>query len=364
MDDGNIEYQIGMDEMAIEQMFVSIDELDMLEELSMESKTSTGMFDISLEAMGSDKFLHNIQKGRTKFYGDFIKTNTRMYANLTAWLRKEEIKKTHTLASLQASKGADKKELGKVVAKKMNGKNINIISLLNGIDPKQVKLAKIRFDNLKSRVKDNTMFINKISKMIQKGSGFNLLLDDKLEPSDLVSLIKEQYDSEPDLSPSVNSIRLFGVQRRFKTDKRQILVDMMKQEGAKTILLDWSGSTMKYLLITGTELKVIYKKLKLTNGDYTSFYQRNDDIIKKTISDNSGTDHLIEQMRIQLNTYQLINNSLLKLYMPSEKTYDELKYIRRFHMNLVRVMHLRLMDIVSSYRVIYSIANIIDKELT
>lgn len=365
--DNNIEdiiIEIGLDEASIESMFEDIDELDRLEELSMEKGSSDGIMDISLEAMGTDKFLNNLQKARRKFYGDFIKTNSRLYSNLSSWLRAEEIKEPSILAALSAAKKVGKKELGEVVASKMNGRYPNIISLINGVDPKQIKLAKSRFDDLRSRVKSNSMFIQKITVMIQKGSGFNALLDEKLKPIHLSNLIKEQYEDEPNLSASVNSIKLFGVRRVFKTDKKQILTDMMNAAGAKTVLLDWSGSTMKYLLINKEEMKVIYKKMKLTNTDYTSFYNRYKDTIKKTISDNAGADHLVEQMTKQLDAYNQVAASLTKLYMTRNKTYDELKYIRRYHMNLVRIIHFRLMDIVSTYKMIYAIGNVVTKEMS
>ena len=355
-----LEYEIGLLSASTEKLFRDIDELDATEDYGLTNQTEPlEVFGASVEELTSDKFIRNLQRGRENWYGDFISNRTRLYHANTMWLQAIEKDQTKLSASLAKAKSMDSKVLGKLISDKMDGRFIAAMSLMNGSDLKQIKHAKRRYSKLKDEIKKGRDFIRGMSKFADKEFGFNDLLDDKLEPVDVIEFIRDYYSDSPDVTASISSIRIYGVKRRFKTDKRQIMLETINEPSAKTVLLSWSGSAVTFMtLMDKGETRIWNKSLVHPDAHYDDFYKRYSHVVEKHISDTTAIANLIDEMNESMIIFNKINDSLSKLYMPSKKTFDELKFIRRFHMNITKILAFRIDDLMTSYRISHSIAKI------
>jgi len=356
-----LEYEMGIMNVSTEKLFGDIDELDATEDYGMANQAeSLEVLGASVEELTSDKFIRNLQRSRENWYGDFITNRTKLYHANVMWLQALERDQTKLSASLAKAKSMDSKALGKLIADKMDGRFEAAMSLMNGSDIKQIKHAKLRYTKLKDEIKKGRDFIRGMSKFADKEFGFNDLIDNKLEPADVIKFIRDAYSDSPDVAASMSSIRIYGVKRRFKTDKRQIMLDTINEPSAKTVLLSWSGSAVTFMtLMGGGETRIWNKPLAHPDAHYDDFYKRYSNVVEKHISDTTAITNLIDEMNESIVIFNKINDSLSKLYMPSKKTFDELKFIRRFHMNITKILAFRIDDLMTSYKISHSIAKII-----
>lgn len=357
------DYEIGSLMAKRDALIENIDELDYIEDLAIEDGIdTTAIVGASVEELGSDKFLNKLQRGRERWYGDFISNTDKSFNKNIAWLRSLERDQKKLSDALAKSKSLDSKALGKLISDKMDGRFSNAISLMNGIDVKQIKHARNRYADLKNEIKRGREFIRKMSQFADKEFGFNDLIDDKLEPSDVIEYIKDFYSDSPDTTGSITSIKIYGVKRRFKTDKRQIMLDALNDEQSRTVLLSWSGSSIKYLTtMKGAETRIWSKVPNSPQTHYDDFYKRYSNVVAKHISDTTAISNLIDEMKDTIVIMNKINDSLAKLYMPSKLTFNELKFIRRFHLNITKILAFRIDDVLTSYRISHSIASIIER---
>jgi len=359
----DIEYEIGVLDASTEKLFRDIDEIDATEDFGMSSPMETVTpIGASVEELSSDKFINNLQKARKRWYGDFIANRTKLYNKNIMWLQELERNKDKLTDGFKRAKSTDSKEIGKIVAAKMDGRFPAAMSLINGSDLKQVKHSRLRYSKLKDEIKHGVSFIKKMGVYADKEFGFNSLMDGKLNPEEVVTFIKDSYADSPNVASSLASIRIYGVKRRFKTDKRQLMLDAINADGSRTVLLSWSGSSVKFLTVmAGGETRIWNRPFVNPNATYEDFYKKHSDDAERHISDTTAITNLIDEMKNSIVIMNKINNSLAKLYMPSKRTFDELKFIRRFHMNITKILAFRIDDMMTSYRISHSVAKIVEK---